>query len=41
MAWLPPGYWTRRHEEEADLAIRGEHYKTGAKLGEGERKRLE
>ncbi len=27
------GYWTKEEEEEAELAVRGEHYKTGEKLG--------
>ncbi len=26
------GFWTKEFEEEAELAIRGEHYKTGEKL---------
>ena len=26
------GYWTEENEEEADLALKGEHYKTGEKL---------
>jgi hypothetical protein len=25
------GYWTKEDEEEAELALRGEHYKTGEK----------
>ena len=28
----PLGYWTKEHEEEAELALKGEHYKTGEKL---------
>lgn len=28
----PLGYWTSEHEEEAELALRGEHYITGEKL---------
>ncbi len=32
------GYWTEELEEEADLALRGEHFKTGEKLAsQGER----
>ena len=26
------GYWTKENEEEAELALKGEHYKTGEKL---------
>ncbi|MDP2718259.1 MAG: UbiD family decarboxylase, partial [Dehalococcoidia bacterium] len=26
------GYWTKENEEEAELALQGEHYKTGEKL---------
>jgi len=26
------GYWSRENEEEAELALNGEHYKTGAKI---------
>ena len=26
------GYWTKEYEEEAELALRGEHYQTGEKL---------
>ena len=26
------GYWTEEHEEESELAIKGEHYITGEKL---------
>ncbi|HLC26227.1 MAG TPA: UbiD family decarboxylase [bacterium] len=36
----PLGYWTKEQEEEADLAIRGEYYRTGTKLEEKERKKL-
>ncbi|MDP2719123.1 MAG: UbiD family decarboxylase [Dehalococcoidia bacterium] len=28
------GHWTRENEEEAQLALKGEHYTTGKKLGE-------
>lgn len=28
----PLGYWTKEFEEEAELALKGEHYKTGKKL---------
>ena len=28
------GYWTKENEEESELAVRGEHYKTGGKLAE-------
>lgn len=27
-----PGYWTKQNEEEAELALKGEHYQTGEKL---------
>jgi 4-hydroxy-3-polyprenylbenzoate decarboxylase len=26
------GYWSKEHEEEAELALKGEHYQTGEKL---------
>jgi hypothetical protein len=26
------GFWTKEFEEEAELALKGEHYKTGEKL---------
>jgi 4-hydroxy-3-polyprenylbenzoate decarboxylase len=26
------GYWTAEDEEEAELALKGEHYKTGEKI---------
>jgi UbiD family decarboxylase len=32
------GYWTKEDEEEAELALKGEHYKTGEKLAQ---KRIE
>lgn len=28
----PLGYWTKQNEEEAELALKGQHYKTGEKL---------
>ncbi|MFC2008343.1 hypothetical protein ACFLT0_01470, partial [Chloroflexota bacterium] len=28
------GYWTKELEEEAELALKGEHYKTGEKLAQ-------
>ena len=28
------GYWEEEYEEEANLALRGEYYKTGDKLAE-------
>jgi UbiD family decarboxylase len=33
------GYWTAEDEEEAELALKGEHYKTGEKIGR-ERKKI-
>ena len=33
------GYWTKENEQEAELALRGEHYQTGEKLAK-ERVRL-
>ena len=32
------GYWTRENQEEADLAVKGEHFKTGEKLARERRK---
>ena len=26
------GYWSKENEEEAELTLKGEHYKTGEKL---------
>ena len=28
----PLGYWTEENEEEAELALKGEHHQTGEKL---------
>ncbi len=28
------GYWPKEFEEEAELALKGEHYKTGEKLAQ-------
>ena len=33
------GYWTEEYQEEAELALKGEHYKTGEKLAR-ERKKI-
>ena len=33
------GYWTEENKEEAELALKGEHYKTGEKLAR-ERKKI-
>lgn len=32
------GYWTKENEKEAELALQGEHYKTGEKLAENRTK---
>jgi len=33
------GYWTAENEEEAEIALQGEHYKTGEKIAQ-ERKKI-
>ncbi len=33
------GYWTKENEEEAELAVKGEHHQTGEKLA-GKRVKL-
>jgi 4-hydroxy-3-polyprenylbenzoate decarboxylase len=33
------GHWTAENEEEAELALKGEHYKTGEKIAR-ERKKI-
>ncbi|MBI2319346.1 MAG: hypothetical protein HYU75_20695, partial [Betaproteobacteria bacterium] len=33
------GYWTQQDEEEAELALKGEHFQTGKKMEQG-RKRI-
>jgi 4-hydroxy-3-polyprenylbenzoate decarboxylase len=32
------GWWTQEDEEEAELALKGEHYKTGEKLARTQKK---
>ncbi len=32
------GYWKERDQEEADLALKGEHYKTGEKIAKDRKK---
>ena len=32
------GYWSKENEEEAELALKGEHYKTGEKLAKNRNK---
>ena len=32
------GYWTQEDEEEAELALRGEHYRTGEKIAKSRKK---